>query len=419
MGRLGSLFKKSDDKGKNARDAPENPYAQQPPAGQQSAPSQSDPYTQFNNNQYNGNRFASQPSGLPSGPRPGGLPSQVAPGPRPGPPPSYSSYDRSSSATSGPAMGTGFPKDKYGAADGFGKNRFDTPDSNSSGGPRPSPRPGGYGNLDPDDGRSALFAGYNGAAKQTPGPRSDVPGGPGYGAMPGTQQTFVDKSQMTEEEREQYEYDEIKNEVNQVRNETEDSLDRSLARAREARERNAQMLESLNRQGEMLAHANQLTVETEVQAKRGDLNVKDLHDATGSMFKVFTARKRADKLNDEKLRQDLEAKQLRQQAQALKRDGFGRQQQELPSRKPQTLGTRADPAHRKRFVLEEEDEEQEARIDDKLEELNDIVSGVRLDAKKMNNVLAEQDVLIRKMAERTDRVQDNLIATQNRMDRIR
>jgi uncharacterized protein YdhG (YjbR/CyaY superfamily) len=67
---------------------------------------------------------------------------------------------------------------------------------------------------------------------------------------------------MTEEEREQFEYDEIKNEIKQVRNETENSLDRSLAKAREARERNALMLESLNRQGEMLAHANQLTVET-------------------------------------------------------------------------------------------------------------------------------------------------------------
>jgi hypothetical protein len=157
---------------------------------------------------------------------------------------------------------------------------------------------------------------------------------------------------------------------------------------------------------------------TEVQAKRSDLNVKDLHDATGSMFKVFTARKRSEKLNDEKLRQDLEAKQMRQQAQMLKSQGFGRQQDELSSRKPQTLGARADPAHRKRFVLEDEDEEQEERIENKLEELNDIVSGVRLDAKKMNGVLAEQDVLIRKMAERVCALMHATIVGQVHADSI-
>jgi hypothetical protein len=139
---------------------------------------------------------------------------------------------------------------------------------------------------------------------------------------------------------------------------------------------------------------------TELQAERSTLNVKDLRDATGSMFKTFTARSRAAKLDDEKLRQELEATQKRQEAQALKREGFGRGQQGAQSRPPQMLGSRSDPAQRRNFVLEEEDEEQEERLDDKMGQLSGIIGDIRQDAEQMDGVITRQNILIRNMGDR-------------------
>jgi hypothetical protein len=139
---------------------------------------------------------------------------------------------------------------------------------------------------------------------------------------------------------------------------------------------------------------------TELQAERSTLNVKDLQDATGSMFKSFTARSRAAKLDDEKLRQELEATQKRQEAQALKREGFGRGQQGALGKPQQILGSRSNPAQRKNFVLEEEDEEQEERLEDKMDQLSGIIGDIRQDAQQMDGVIARQNILIRNMGDR-------------------
>jgi hypothetical protein len=236
MGKLSSLFKgKSDDK--QGRAAPENPYAQQPPAGQQSTP-QPDPYMQYNNNQYNQNRFASQPSGLPSGPR-AGLPGRPSPsgGDQP---PAYSAY-----GGSGPATGTGFPKEKYGAADGFGNNRFDTPDSSRYGAPPARPSGGGYGNL--DSSRGALFDGYK-------PPSARQPAGPGSGAGP-QGQYGRDFSQMTEEEREEAEVSDYKRQILEEQKATNDVGRRNYQRMVEANERMRLMNEQLLQNTEALNRA--------------------------------------------------------------------------------------------------------------------------------------------------------------------
>jgi hypothetical protein len=279
MGRFGSLFKKSE------KEKPEsNPYAQQPAAqspAQSSPPPQYDQYTQYNNSQYNENQYASQrpqgqPSGLPTGPRPGGLPSRVAPGPGFGndkpPPPQYSPQPSQYSAynggspslgsaagtpvlpsnTSSPSMGTGFPREKYGASDGVGRNRFE-PSPSPYGGSTAAPaqRQGGYGNLG-DAGGGGLFDNYTPPSKNSFGPGSaqaDVLGV--------SEQAYVDPANMTAEEREDAEYKAIKAQADQERNGTESSADRSIQMAREARERSAAIMNTLVRQGDTLLHANE------------------------------------------------------------------------------------------------------------------------------------------------------------------
>lgn len=155
-----------------------------------------------------------------------------------------------------------------------------------------------------------------------------------------------------------------------------------------------------------------LTRAVEVEAERSHLNVKDLQDATGSMFKIFTARQRADKLNEERLRKDLEAREMRDQAKALKLQGPKRAQQGLGTpMSQQTLGGGINAEHRKKFVLEEEDEEQEERMDQKTQELSDLIRGVRQDAEQIGGVLDEQNVLIDSLG---NKVWDSLTALKEK-----
>ena len=274
MGRFGSLFKKSEKEKSES-----NPYAQQPPAAQSPAqssaqfspPPQYDQYTQYNNSQYNENQYGSQrpqgqPSGLPTGPRPGGLPSRVAPGPGFGndkpPPPQYSPQPSQYSAynggspslgsaagtpvlsnTSSPSMGTGYPREKYGASDGVGKSRFEPAPSPYGNSAAPSPRQqGGYGNLG-DTGGGGLFDNYNGPSKQAAGP------------VPGQTDTSYDPSMpygesqvMTAEEREQAEVDNLKAQIEAEQMATNEVGRRNYARMVEANERlramNTQLLEN-------------------------------------------------------------------------------------------------------------------------------------------------------------------------------
>lgn len=153
-----------------------------------------------------------------------------------------------------------------------------------------------------------------------------------------------------------------------------------------------------------------LTEATEVQVKRGDLNVKDLHDASGSMFKVFTARKRREKLDDERLRQELDAKQMREEARMLKQTGTS----SLPQRKPpRTLGAQGDAAaRRKQFALEEEDEEQEDRIDDKISQLSELVSDIHDDTVLTGQMIKNQDPLIQTMLDRVSESDSRLLGRQ-------
>ncbi len=301
MGRIGSLFKKSDDKQAPAGPATSNPYAQQQPPPQR--PQGSNPYAQdqhetysqynanqFNANQYNVNQQYSQgrqgpASGLPSGPRPGGLPSRVAPGRRgpgtgesndsvfPGyaeqpidsqPPPPY--YSPSLASTGGspalpsnrasPSVGTGYPREKFGASDGVGRNRFESsaPSSYDRSPSLPSQRQGGYGNLDTENG--GLFSNYNGPSKQT------FDSGPGSSSQQPYAQPHVDMTNMTAEERDQAQANLIDGETKQIRNATEDSLDNSLGLVRQFREQSAALREERQRQHEALLHANTFAVES-------------------------------------------------------------------------------------------------------------------------------------------------------------
>jgi hypothetical protein len=108
---------------------------------------------------------------------------------------------------------SGFPREKLGAQDGFGRNRFEP--SNTSPYDRsaalPSQRQGGYGGLDPESG--GLFANYQPPSQRTPGP-SQVQADPSSGASG----QYGDSQMMTEEE----EVDWKKNQIVETTRDTRD-----------------------------------------------------------------------------------------------------------------------------------------------------------------------------------------------------
>jgi len=255
-----------------------------------------------------------------------------------------------------------------------------------------------------------LFHNYNGPPKQTFGPGSQQQ----PDAAP-----YVDMANMTAEERDEAQANMIRGETNQIRDDTEASLDRSLGLVEEALRRGDEIRGETGRQREILLNANRLGVEAEVQTKRSDVNVKDLNDATGSMFKVFTARNRRERLNDERMRHDVEAKQLRSEARMIKAgEDLTATKQRMQPASQRVLGAGSDRPNIKQFVFEEEDEVQELRIHDKQGALLRATKMARAQAEEMGQDIEKDNVLIASMTERSDRVHNKLMATHNRMNRI-
>jgi hypothetical protein len=142
-------------------------------------------------------------------------------------------------------MGAGFSKEKYGAQDGVGRNRFEpTPSPYGS----PAPRQGGYGSL--DDGRGALFANRDAGPKSATSPGLAQPGGT-YGAL-----TEYDESRpMTEEEKADAEAEGYKAQIEESQAAANDVGRRNYANMVAANERMAAMNAQLLQDSEVMKRA--------------------------------------------------------------------------------------------------------------------------------------------------------------------
>lgn len=263
------LFGKKD-KSDGGSPAPpnDNPYARQP---------KEDPYANAPSaNSYQPNRpAAGLPSGpragvgLPSGPRAGGLPS----GPRGnsfnGPPPPYSGSPQPGPARGPePRNGGGYGNDRFGASGGYGGNRYDNgsaPYDNKQPGQssyNPPQRQGGYGGMGAadDDGRGALFNGYNPPAQRQTSQNGNSwessPDDPAQGgASGGSYGGYGETRELTEEEQQEMEVQDIKKEIIDTQKATMASGARSLALVGSGAESAMNIAQALARQREHLENA--------------------------------------------------------------------------------------------------------------------------------------------------------------------
>jgi protein transport protein SEC9 len=293
----------------SASPANDNPYAQAPPANDPyaaSSKSAAGPGGAYQQPQRPG--FQNAPA---RGPGSGGLPS--GPGPRRGPsnsstysqpPPPYGSPTPQDAQ---PAS-SGYGADRYGAAGGYGDNRYDSGGGNRYGAAPAAPRgPGGYGGLgrtnssDTDAQRDQLFAGAQQRSqnRQPEGPPSGGSGG--YGAPSGGGSDayggYGAERQLTEEEIEQQEVKNIKKQITDTRQESINSLSRSIALANQAADTGINTMNILARDEERLLNTERRLDEAENYNKIGADRAKKLKHLNRSMFAVhvnnpFTSEKK-------------------------------------------------------------------------------------------------------------------------------
>jgi len=395
----------------------ENPYAQQPAE---------DPYARMTPYQQARANLAAGPqaprpgaAGLPSGPRPGGggLPSGPGPAQRNAygtPPPSYQGS---------PQVGGGYAPDKFGAAGGYGSNRYDSGASSydPTGAPSapPSQRiptrgPGGYGGLGPADDDAARDQLLGGARQRQDAPPSYVPsdnknessgtGGDAYGGGYGEQR------ELTEEELEKQEYGDIKNKINDTLSQTDQSLDRTLAMLDQATDTGTSTLARLAGQRERL-HNTQKNLDLAANQHRiATDKTKELETLNRSMFAVhvsnpFTSKQRL----AEKDQQVLERHRMeRENREAIRKQQFYATQNmektfnEL-SRPARANGGANAATARSKYAFAEEDSDdewveaqaqKEASINGKLDMASEGMKRLHTLAVRQGQEVAEQNDLI-------------------------
>lgn len=455
MGRFGDLFKKSDGKSKA-----ENPYAQ-PPVDQSSPPPQ---YGQYNQSQYNDNRYATQqtqgpPSGLPAGPRPGGLPSRVAPGPSrtdtwesnrtagtappqyseqtSPPPPSYQGSTGTFSGGKSPAFtsntaspslsgaspalssnkaspsvgGGGFPREKYGAQDGFGRNRFEP--SNTSPHDRsaafPSQRQGGYGGLDTESG--GLFANYQPPSQRTPGP-SQVQAHAPY-SQDGA---YSENPEMTEEERQEAEADRLKALIQQTQMETEDSADRSLQMMYEANQRMDYMLQDFQNQEERLDNAERNLGATHNLNDKAKNQTQVLKHVNRPLFKPGWSRSKQEELSQRWAEQEVDYLRRQDEMRAEQQQRNRQLQTGIEDSNTRVLASKTlSQDDYNKFAFEDDDGEQRERLqrtDEKVDKLLFLTQNLHQKSVLLNERAEQSNARLNRMQESAERARDDVVRNQ-------
>ncbi|KAK1600473.1 uncharacterized protein LY79DRAFT_664755 [Colletotrichum navitas] len=408
-------------KSKSPASGNENPYAQ--------APAGNDPYAQ------DGNKFAGMtpyqqaragagvgaPGGLPGGPRAGaGY----------GAPP--------------PAAG-GYGAEKYGAASGYGANRYDNNQNAYGSSQRPGAAaagargPGGYGGLgrtnsnDTDAVRDELFSGAQGRQQQN----KPQAGGYGQSAVPGQDGGYGGYGaprELTAEEQEAEEYRATKQQINEVRQESVQTVNRALQAAMQAEETGRATLARLGAQGERLHNTEKNLDMATNHNKVAEDRAKELKTLNRSMFAVhvsnpFTSKSRAADRDAAVLERHRAERETRE---ATRNEAFKSNQRLEESFKDLTLSGRPQPkakasaAERSKYILDDSDDEgnelaqrQEDQIEDGLDQLSGAVGRLNGLARAQMREVDQQNILINKIGEKSDAVDDGVRMNRERLNRIR
>jgi hypothetical protein len=426
MKKFGFGKKSAGDKNRSSENSSPAPASSNPYAQPQQAP---DPYAQ-DTNKYaamgqSPYQQAKSSYGLSTGPSSsqGGYAAR-------GPPPARGSYGDDYDAP--PAYGA----DKYGSGGGYGANRYDgTPSATSRG-------PDGYGGLgridstSTDDNRDALFGGAKDRYAQktsTLPPRNGQPGGgyeAGSGASGGGYGAYGADRQLTAEEEEEEDVQATKQQIRFIKQEDVSSTRNALRIAAQAEETGRATLARLGAQGERL-HNTEKNLDLSANHNRiAEERARELKTLNRSMFAVhvsnpFTATSRREQREQDiidKHRTEREERDATREAAfgSQKRlDGVFRELQPGDSgyRPPVAKASLAERA-KYQFEADSEDDEMENEIDSNLDALSGATSRLNMLARVTGQEVDEQNKLIDRITQKSDKVDDQIAVNRARLDRI-
>lgn len=393
--------------------AAENPYAQQPAA---------DPYA--NQHASPAQSQATLPSTTSSGPRPGGLPS----GPSPyqnnqGPPPPYSA---GGPVQQPPAAGR-YTNERFGTTDRYGDNRYDTPSSSNQNRYQPS--------IDSKQSQtfssSKYSSGYSAGTSAQPSPTNQqYPVTYGDNKQPGQvppdgiyqpspQEIYGNKygvpaEELTEEQKEDVEYTDVRNDIVKEQNATIDTTDRTLQASYAALENMRNARQQLREQNERLLYAKGNIDHGMGQARVAKASVKELERVNRSMFlPVGHSKKTLDRMDRDRLQAELEEKEIREEnARELYKN---RSQAQMAGMKPKKLGLGGGAENKKKYALEDDEEidHNENIINTKIALMEQAAEELKEGALDISAGLDLSNRYIETMTESTDRL--NIEVRRNKM----
>ncbi|KAJ1331130.1 protein transport protein SEC9 [Microdochium nivale] len=423
-----ALFGKKSSSGPPQSD---NPYAQAQPANDPYMDGQKymSPYQQARNNIGPG---AQGPGPQSQGPSPGqhGRPSGLPSGPgvsRQG--------SQSSTATAPPPYSNappagGYANDRYGAPSGYGGNKYANPGGPSGGGPQ---RSGGYGGLgrtdsnDTDDNRDALFSGAKQRQDQHQGTNNNAYGANSAGAGGSKYGGYGEERQLTAEEQEDREADDIKSEIHDIRQQSKQTVMNSEAITNQILENASATYARLGAQHERLNYTEQQLDHGSLAARHARTSgLKELQYYNRSMWNPgvknpFSSGKRNAEYEKNLLDQNQQDRATRE---TTRKEGFAANQnmeqgfKSLSGADP-SRGTwkPTSAAERSKYTFEEGESDEE-EIDQGLERLSNNVHKINLAARLIGNEIDSQNDLIDRLGTKSDALSDTTVLNTATLQKI-
>ncbi|KAI1100492.1 hypothetical protein F4804DRAFT_318849 [Jackrogersella minutella] len=418
--------------GKKGSPAPQsdNPYAQSQPAN--------DPYMNESNKFAHMTPYQQVRARLPERGIGGigGLPNGPSPQNGRGVPPPSRSDSNISSATAPPPYSSAQPaqapgayaNDRYGTSSGYGSSKY----GNSGGyGSAPSARPGGYGGLggnDTDANRDALFSG---AQERLGQQQASQPSG-GYGTSGADASKYGgygEQRELTEEEQEEVEVDDIKRQIKAEKQASAQTAQNSARIGQQTVELASQTLARLHGQGDRLNYTESLIDRGSFQSREAEDQTKKLKSLNRSMFAVhvsnpFTANKRTREMEQKVLEQHRADRELRE---ATRKDGYmGNQRAEAAFKEVDASAKKAvwqkqSAAEKSKYSFEddEEDDEAENAIDESMAQTSQAVSQLHTLSHRLGDEIDAQNKVIDRIGSKSDKLSDATAVQTRRLKTIR
>ncbi|MCJ1378181.1 Protein transport protein S9 plasma membrane t-SNARE [Xylographa soralifera] len=347
--------------------------------------------------------------------------------------------------------GGGYGADKYGAQGGYGADRYGTTAAAPSQTTASRYGAGGYGGLggvsaydnNADDNRDALFGGAKERLQQKKPSQSSYGQPPPYeeGGQPSNYPDassssqpyggYREDQQLTAEEEEEAEVSATKQQIRFLKQEDVSATRNALRIAAEAEETGRDTLARLGAQGEHI-HNTEKNLDLAHNANRvAEDKAAELKKLNRSMFAVhvanpFTANQRSARRDQDVIDRHLDERDARE---ATRRAAY-QQNQRLQHNfsalaQPPTTTAGGPPRGRNladrakyQFEADSEDDDMEDEIDQNLDLLGGAAARLNALARATGQEVDEQNRLLDRIADKSDRVDIGIASNRAKLDRI-